>query len=774
MPTGEVNNIYIGYVGMSSHSVNATIIFVLTGLLTGCGGGGGGGSSGTTNPTVPDPVVPVPVVPTPDPTPEPTPAPTLPPPQVVLPTEPLTAQHLLDIKAPQAWDRGYDGAGVTVAVLDTGILSTHSEFEGRISDKSTAYSLKYVLDGNANPSTTVDYSVVKHSNINDEHSHGTHVAGVIAGKTYGVAPEAEIMAIKVLTNGHGALEGQLFGSNQITYDAMKYAIQNGAKIINGSLTYMDLFPVDDAISFEAMLVNKDANIVAAAGNGSYNLTDIKEVPAQTGYYSPTHLSEVSKRFIYAGSVGSDLKTLSDFSSYPGLEEAIQRVYILAPAEVVTSASNAGDNETMLKTGTSMAAPMVSGGLALLRTNWKNLSSVDAASILLQTANKSFAGYNPFYHGQGVLDLEKATRPVGVLSNNKGISVASTYVVTDSGVASALRSSKTLQNNTQFDAYKRNYSVDVTGLIKENNYGEMLSSFYFKDASYSLYRNNHLDLSAADVNPFNMNLSNYSVKAGSDRLAYFTVSNYALDNGKGKKLGFNHQLSLNEAGYSFRGSSKNDVSVSFPLSTGFSIVANNSTYSHNSAFTSTIGAVNSRLGFNYTSGNSSVSFGHSSLSMEGLFNSNFNGQFNNKNNWNGLFLSYEHKGVDYAILAGYSAYTGGNDTVDGSLSFSNMSASSFYAGGSKDFDFGKIGLMVSSPLSVDSGNINLRNLVKNSDGLTYSNVDESVAFSSAKIIDVELMFSRNFNSQEKVSINYINRSYSDSNLNGAMVSYQRYF
>lgn len=754
---------------MNRNNLSALIALALSSLLTGCGGGGGG-SSGTTNPTVPDPVVPVPVVPTP----EPTPAPTLPTQPVVLPTEPLAAQHLLDIKAPQAWERGYNAAGVTVAVLDTGIRATHSEFEDRIGDKSTAFSRKYVLDGNANPVTAEDFSTIQHTNINDEHSHGTHVAGIIAGKTYGVAPEAQIMAIKVLTNGHGALEGQLFGSNKITYNAMKYAIDNGAKIINGSLTYMDIFPVTDATNFQSMLVNNDVNVVAAAGNDNYNLTNTKENPAQTGYYSPTHLTEVSKRFIYAGSVSSDLKTLSNFSSYPGLEEAIQKIYVLAPAESVISASNSGDNETMLKTGTSMAAPMVSGGLALLRTNWKNLSSVDAASILLQTANRSFAGYNAYYHGQGILDLEKATRPVGVLSNDKGVSVTSTYVVTDSGVASALRNSKALQNNTQFDEYKRNYSVDVTGLIKENTYGEMLSSFYFKDASYNLYRNNIVDLNAADINPMNMNLSNYSAKLGYDDLTYLAVSNYALDNGKVKKLGFNNQLSLNEVGYSFRGSSKNDVTASFPLTSGFSVMANNSTYSNNSAYTSTVGAVNSRLGLNYSNGNSSVSFGYSSLSMEGLFNSNFYGQFDNKNNWNGLFLSYENKGVDYAIVAGYSMYKGSNDSVDGSLSFSNMSASSFYAGGSKDFDFGKIGLMVSSPLSVDSGNINVSNLVKNADGLTYTKTTESVSFSSAKIIDVELMFSKQFNSQEKVSINYINRSYSDNNLSGAMVSYQRNF
>jgi hypothetical protein len=739
---------------MNRTNLSVLIALALLSLLTGCGGGGGGdGSSGTTNPTVPDPVVPTPVAPTP---------------------QPLSTQHLIDIKAPQAWDRGYTGAGVTVAVLDTGIRVTHSEFEDRISDKSTAFSYKYVLDGNANPTTAEDFSTIQHTNINDEHSHGTHVAGIIAGKTYGVAPEAQIMAIKVLTNGHGALEGQLFGSNEITYNAMKYAIDNGAKIINGSITYMDIFPATDATNLQNMLVKNDVNIVAAAGNDSCSLTNKKENTAQTGYYSPSQLTEVYKRFIYAGSVSSDLKTLSSFSSYPGSDTAIQKIYLLAPGESVTSASNAGDHETMLKTGTSMAAPMVSGGLALLRTNWKNLSAADASSILLRTANRNFAGYNPYYHGQGILDLEKATRPVGTLSNDKGVSITSTYVLTDSGVASALRNSKALQNNTQFDEYKRNYSVNLTGLVKENTYGEMLSSFYFKDTSYNLYKNNVVDLNAADVNPMNMNLSNYSAKLGYDDFTYLTVSNYALDNGKVKKLGFNNQLSLNEVGYSFRGSSKNDATASFPLTSGVSVMANNSTYYNNSAYTSTVGAVNSRLGLNYTNGNSSVSFGYSSLSMNGLFNSNFYGQFDNKNNWNGLFLSYENKGDDYAVVAGYSTYKGSNDSVNGSISFSNMTASSFYAGGSKDFYFGKIGLMVSSPLSVDSGNINVSNLVKNEDGLTYTKTTESVPFSSAKIIDVELMFSKQFNSQEKVSINYINRSYSDNNLSGAMVSYQRNF
>lgn len=79
------------------------------------------------------------------------------------------------------------GAGVTVYVIDSGILTTHPDFEGRASWGKTFAGVESV----------------------DECGHGSHVAGTIAGKTYGVAKKASLIAVKVLHNTKDETTGQM-------------------------------------------------------------------------------------------------------------------------------------------------------------------------------------------------------------------------------------------------------------------------------------------------------------------------------------------------------------------------------------------------------------------------------------------------------------------------------------------------------------------------------------------------------------------------------------
>ena len=136
--------------------------------------------------------------------------------------EDLPVHTLLDVSAPkihapQLWNLGFDGRGIKVAVVDTGIDRTHPDFEDRvIAVRDFTNSSPDALDGNG---------------------HGTHVASTIAGsgsasggRYIGVAPEALLLAAKVLKdNGSGMTSGVMAG--------VDWAVQQGAQVINLSLSF---------------------------------------------------------------------------------------------------------------------------------------------------------------------------------------------------------------------------------------------------------------------------------------------------------------------------------------------------------------------------------------------------------------------------------------------------------------------------------------------------------------------------------------------------------
>lgn len=161
-------------------------------------------------------------------------------------TKALLDKSVPQIGAPEAWKAGYDGTGVTVAVLDTGIDDTHPDLTGKVRDS------KSFIDG----------EVVK-----DGHGHGTHVASTIVGsgaasggKYKGVAPGAELIVGKILANnGYGADSAIIAG--------MQWAAQSGAKIISisvGGMVTDGNDPLSQAVN--ELSAQYGALFVIAAGN----------------------------------------------------------------------------------------------------------------------------------------------------------------------------------------------------------------------------------------------------------------------------------------------------------------------------------------------------------------------------------------------------------------------------------------------------------------------------------------------------------------------------
>ncbi|TGZ76599.1 hypothetical protein EX30DRAFT_375359 [Ascodesmis nigricans] len=211
------------------------------------------------------------------------------------------------------------GSGVNVYVIDTGILTTHNEFEGRAS-----------LGANFATGSNVDGN-----------GHGTHVAGTIAGKTYGVAKKANVIAVRVLgADGSGTNSGVISGIQWAASDASSKGKSNKS-VANMSLGGGKSTALNSAV---ASAVSTGLTFVVAAGNDNANAAN----------YSPA--SEPSA--ITVGSTTSG-NARSSFSNYGSV------VDIFAPGSSILSTWIGSNTATNTISGTSMASPHVAGIAAYL-------------------------------------------------------------------------------------------------------------------------------------------------------------------------------------------------------------------------------------------------------------------------------------------------------------------------------------------------------------------------------------------------------------------------
>ena len=266
------------------------------------------------------------------------------------------------------------GAGVRVAVLDTGVDRKHPALAGRLLPGHD-----FVGD---------DSNPAERGSVGDAgYGHGTHVAGLIAM----VAPRARIMPLRVL-------DADGIGNAWVLQEALLYAVDpdgdpstdDGAQVINmslGSLSRTRLFDaisllvscstpdaVDPAVDFSDPGYNEDkqrcarskgAVVVAAAGNSASK--KLREYPAAEGAYGVLSVG--------ASRSGRRLASFSNFGSW---------VDLAAPGDRITSSVPKGLYGTW--SGTSMAAPMVAGTAALLRSAKPSLSAKDLARRIERTTS----------------------------------------------------------------------------------------------------------------------------------------------------------------------------------------------------------------------------------------------------------------------------------------------------------------------------------------------------------------------------------------------------
>ncbi|MEZ0071115.1 S8 family serine peptidase [Planotetraspora sp. GP83] len=289
---------------------------------------------------------------------------------------PLDVESVEQIGAPAAWKRGFTGAGVKVAVLDTGIDAAHPDLAGKLGE-------------------TRDFTASS-TGITDTVGHGTHVAGIIAGSgpQPGVAPGATLMIGRVCTNSGCP--------NSAIIAGMEWAAASGAKVANLSLGGAFTDGTDPmSQSLNALTAKYGTLFVVAAGNSGGDRTVSSPGSADAA--------------LTVGSVTKDGQ-LSTFSSRgPRVGDDAVKPEISAPGYAIVAARAAGtsmglplDDRYTMANGTSMATPHVVGAAAVLASQHPGWSPARLKAALVSTA-EPIDDATVFGQGVGVVDLDRATR-----------------------------------------------------------------------------------------------------------------------------------------------------------------------------------------------------------------------------------------------------------------------------------------------------------------------------------------------------------------------------
>jgi subtilisin family serine protease len=210
--------------------------------------------------------------------------------------------------------------------------------------------------------------------------HGTHVAGIIGAVrtnglgTKGVSDNVQIMAIRVVPDGDER--------DKDVANAIRYAVDNGAKVINmsfGKPYVWNKQVVDDAVRYAQ---SKDVLLVHAAGNDAKNIDVAKNYPTRFFADSTGLITGMADNWIEVGASSwkNDESLVAEFSNF-----GKKNVDVFAPGVKINSTvphSAYDDND-----GTSMAAPMVSGLAALLRSYFPKLSALQVKALILKSVYK---------------------------------------------------------------------------------------------------------------------------------------------------------------------------------------------------------------------------------------------------------------------------------------------------------------------------------------------------------------------------------------------------
>ncbi|MDB9872450.1 S8 family serine peptidase [Alphaproteobacteria bacterium] len=454
------------------------------GLAAGGGGGGGSSSSSSLNTTVYET------------------------------TEYNTQYGLGNINVSTAYARGYTGSGVTVSVLDNTFDTDHPDLVGVF---TTGYNA-------ATAGTDVTCTGTCTS------SHGTHVAGIIAANKndvgmHGVAYNATIKPIRIadgtwnydittaqLVNAIGAASG-----NTITAMNNSWGVTTTASLTIGGTQYFYQKPAVSSLSSSETSAWESAvaNTVVVWANGNHGLNNSTGSVAY--YSSASNALAKTNRIGYAnnltylnvntpsrrGNLAASNSTVAgkwltvvaldssnNIASYSNGCGTAKAFCISAPGSAIYSTVDLADTTESgsyaTYNGTSMAAPHVTGALAILKQQFPNLTPTQLVSLLISTATDlGTSGVDEVY-GVGMLNLSAATVPSGmsyIAANNANTLQATTnntYIISSSAFGNAFND--TSLNVGIIDAYDRAYiwnptieSVSLTNINADDYLNQFMNS-----------------------------------------------------------------------------------------------------------------------------------------------------------------------------------------------------------------------------------------------------------------------------------------------------------
>lgn len=432
--------------------------------------------------------------------------------------------------------RAGTGYGVKIAVNDSGVNPTEAATGSQINvDTSSSYN----LGGNSSGSAT------------DDNGHGTHVSGIIAAPKnnsgmHGIAYNAQLVNFKI-ANAAGSIsltdsQWASLSTKAKTADAWISNNSWGSANLITSVSEATI-RANNPLTVAAYqdYVSNGGVVVWAAGNG-YST----QVSVQAGL--PYRISGIESGWLAVMAV-DPYGNETQYTNRCGVAKA----WCLA-------APGGGDNQSVdgiysmynnsgytRLSGTSMAAPMVSGAMAGLKSMFPNLTYQNIRDRLLLTADKSGQYANQDIFGQGMMDLNAASSPVGGLalptsnhSYGSSSEIATSSIVLPSGMASMMEGQKVLV----LDNYqKAPFYISSSSFIKEvpskNNFGvRHLSSLSIPLSDELLPESGFGYSSISGVN------SSLSLRSGSHRSTF--ASGFNSEQPMMQQLGFAHVPYLNDS------------------------------------------------------------------------------------------------------------------------------------------------------------------------------------------------------------------------------------
>lgn len=369
--------------------------------------------------------------------------------QAQIPTPNANQYGLGLIGAPAAWALGYSGAGITVAVSDTGIDTTHPAFAGKIDPRSMNFTL------------AASGAAYVPNQITDTGNHGTHVAGIIAASggsgVPGVAYNASLVVLRSLNNCDENQNCTAPGIPNASASALNYfASLTNVMVYNASYgpnaavgstvwpaTIID--PDEEAAALNA--ISKGKIIVAATGN------DRTKSPVAGSNPNGLALDPFIQVANFNAGVYQDGGNNYDFSALlqqPGLIIGVTAVgqnklaasyaqLCGVTASWCVAAPGGGDADNGIystlpggtygyEQGTSMAAPAVSGAIAVLQQAYPTYAARDLANVLFATAENigGQAADNAIY-GYGLIRLDRAVAGPTTLAAGSNIAIGAQQV-----------------------------------------------------------------------------------------------------------------------------------------------------------------------------------------------------------------------------------------------------------------------------------------------------------------------------------------------------------